>query len=256
MRLVSWNVNGLRAVLRKGAIDGALALEPDVLCFQETKASADVYPSDVLVLAAYDLAFCAGERKGYSGTATYSRVAPKAYFRGFGVDSAFDREGRIMGTDHGDFVLLNIYFPNGKQNDERLAYKMGFYDATLAYCDQLRAAGRSVVICGDVNTAHRPIDLARPNTNVKTSGFLPEERAWMDRFLAAGYIDSFRHVHGDQADAYSWWSMRSGARQRNVGWRLDYFFVSDDLADRVTGAAIHPEVQGSDHCPVSLDLAG
>jgi exodeoxyribonuclease III len=254
VRLVSWNVNGLRAVLRKGAIDEVLTLDPDVLCLQETKASADVFPSDVLALAAYDLAFCAGERKGYSGTATYSKVAPKAYFRGLEADPAYDREGRIMGTDHGDFVLLNIYFPNGKQNDERLAYKMGFYDATLAYCQQLRADGRSVVICGDVNTAHRPIDLARPKANEKTSGFLPEERAWLDRLLAHGYIDTYRHVHGDEIGAYSWWSMRSGARGRNVGWRLDYFFASEDLADKISGAAIHPEVTGSDHCPVSLEL--
>ncbi|MFT5130355.1 MAG: exodeoxyribonuclease-3 [Rhodothermales bacterium] len=254
MRLVSWNVNGLRAALRKGGIDDVLALESDVLCLQETKASADVFPSDVLALAAYDLAFCAGERKGYSGTATYSLSAPKAQFCGFGGDPAYDREGRIMGTDHGDFVLLNIYFPNGKQNDERLAYKMGFYEATLAYCEQLRADGRSVIICGDVNTAHRAIDLARPKGNEKVSGFLPEERAWMDRFLARGYIDTYRHVHGDKTDAYSWWSMRTGARERNVGWRLDYFFVSEDLADRIAAAEIHPGVYGSDHCPVSLDL--
>jgi exodeoxyribonuclease-3 len=254
LRLVSWNVNGLRAVLRKGALDDVLALDPDVLCLQETKCSADVYPSDVLAMAPYHLEFCDGERKGYSGTGTYSRQVPTATFRGFAADPAYDSEGRIMGTDHGDFVLLNIYFPNGKQNDERLAYKMGFYEATLRFCEKLRAEGRSLVICGDVNTAHRPIDLARPRANEKISGFLPEERAWMDRFLAAGYIDTYRHVHGDKEGAYSWWSMRSGARARNVGWRLDYFFVSEDLAGRISGADIHPEVAGSDHCPVSLDL--
>ncbi len=168
----------------------------------------------------------------------------------------FDVEGRTLVTDHGDFLLVNCYFPNGKSGPERLDYKMRFKEAIADFCDALRKKEkREVVLCGDVNTAHREIDLARPEENVEVSGFMPVERAWIDRFLARGWVDTFRLAHPEQRDAYSWWSFRSGARRRNVGWRIDYHFVSEGLKGSVRDACIQPEVQGSDHCPVGLDLA-
>ena len=165
------------------------------------------------------------------------------------------REGRIVEQDYGDFVLFNVYFPNGQKDDERLALKMKFYDDFLDYCNVLREEGKSIVICGDVNTAHKEIDLKNPKANSKTSGFLPIEREWMDKLVEHGYIDTFRYVHGDIEEEYSWWSYRSGARAKNVGWRIDYFFISDDLAEVLEDAFILQEVTGSDHCPVGIRLA-
>jgi exodeoxyribonuclease-3 len=168
-------------------------------------------------------------------------------------DKKFDSEGRYVRLDFQDFSLLNIYYPNGKASPERLQYKMDFYEAFLKHAEKLRKEGRKLVICGDFNTAHKAIDLARPKENVEISGFRPEERDWMDRFVAKGYVDSFRHFN-ETPNQYSWWSLRTGARSRNVGWRIDYFFVSEDLTDNMAGAEIHSDVMGSDHCPISLKL--
>ena len=255
MELASWNVNGIRAVQRKGALDWIWESSLDVVCLQETKASPDQLDADLTAPKGWVAHWASAERKGYSGVVTYAResAAPKSVTVGFGT-KRFDDEGRTLVTDHGDFLLYNVYFPNGKASDERLAYKMDFYAAFQKHVNAQVKKGRHVVICGDVNTAHREIDLARPKENEKISGFLPEERAWIDGFLADGWVDSFRAVHGDKSDAYTWWSMRTGARLRNIGWRIDYFYLNQALAERLDDAWIRPEVMGSDHCPLGIAL--
>ena len=255
MRLYSWNVNGIRAVEKKGFAGLVKQFSPDILCLQETKASEDQLSGELKNLPGYSSVWCSGERKGYSGVASFFKTAPLKTSGGFGLAPHFDREGRILISEHPGFTLLNIYFPNGQKDDERLRYKLDFYDATLKYCEQLRQAGHSLIICGDFNTAHNEIDIARPKENEDCSGFLRIERDWMDKFESFGYIDTFRKLYPEQKNAYSWWSFRAGARARNVGWRLDYFYVTPDLWSKVRGAAIHPEITGSDHCPVSLDIA-
>jgi exodeoxyribonuclease III len=255
MQLVSWNVNGLRAIARKGFGEWLETVRPDILCLQETRAEPTQLPPEIRQPDAYHAAFVSGERKGYSGVATFSRRPPLRQATGFGLDPRFDAEGRILLSEYERFVLLNIYFPNGAASEARLAYKMDFYEATLRFCRTLEQAGKPLIICGDVNTAHTEIDLARPKENEAISGFLPEERAWLDRFLAAGYIDAFRRLHPDRCDAYTWWSFRAASRRRNVGWRIDYFFVSEALWPAVSAAGIHADVAGSDHCPISLTLA-
>lgn len=252
IRLVSWNVNGLRAVIKKGFYDWFAQDGCDVLALQETKISAHQLTDEMKAPHGYRSAWSHAEKAGYSGVTTYSKVKPKRKNHGFGIPE-FDSEGRIVTTEFRKFTLLNIYYPNGGASPERLDYKMRFYDALLDHAQDLREQGQSLVLCGDFNTAHKAIDIARPKNNEKTSGFLPEERAWMDKFVAAGFVDSFREVESGP-EHYSWWSFRSGARQRNVGWRLDYFFVSEDIKDKIVDAAIHTEVMGSDHCPVSVTL--
>ena len=252
MKLVSWNVNGLRAVARKGNLDDVFALDPDVLCLQEIKAMPEQLPAEVRDVAGYHADFNpALTRKGYSGTAIYSR-RETTVIRGIGIPR-FDDEGRIQIADYGDFLLYNIYYPNGKASKERLDYKMQFYDAFFEHVTAAVRNGRNVVICGDVNTAHKPIDLARPNENQNTSGFLPIERAFLDRFLDAGFCDTFRLFNAD-GEQYTWWDQITRARDRNVGWRIDYFFVSQAFLPHVSDASIHPGIMGSDHCPVSLTL--
>lgn len=254
MKLISWNVNGLRAALNKGFLSWFKAASPDVLCLQETKAAPAQLPPELRFIPGYHVYYSAGERRGYSGAGVYSRSRPKQIDYGFGMEPRFDCEGRIVQCDFDSFVLLNIYFPNGNLNEERLQYKLDFYDATLEHCRRLRAAGRGVIVCGDVNTAHCEIDLTHPKKNQKVSGFLPIEREWIDTFLGDGFVDSFRETHPGLAEQYSWWALRTHARDRNVGWRLDYFFVSKDLWGRVSSATILPEVTGSDHCPVALEI--
>lgn len=252
-RLYSWNVNGIRAGIKKGFFDWLQAESPDVLGLQETKISSDQLTLDMVQQPGYESHWSHAEKKGYSGVAIYSKIKPKSVTEGIGVPE-FDCEGRVLVADYEDFLYYTIYYPNGQRSQERLDYKMAFYDAFMEHAEQKRKEGHKLVICGDVNTAHRAIDLARPKANEKTSGFLPEERAWMDKFFAAGYIDTFRHFHPDKVDEYSWWNMRSRARDRNVGWRIDYFMVSDNLTDNLVDAKIHQDVMGSDHCPVSLTL--
>jgi len=252
IRVLSWNVNGLRAVHRKGFLDWFAQASPDILCLQETKLDQVQVPTDLSHLEGYHSHFASGDRKGYSGVALYTRIKPRQVTTGFGVDT-FDKEGRVLIADYGQFVLFNIYFPNGRSSEERLAYKMKFYDAFLEFVDKVRDAGRAVVVCGDVNTAHQEIDLARPKANEGTSGFLPEERAWVDKFLSHGYIDTFR-MFNNQPGQYTYWDQMSRARERNVGWRIDYFFVNQGFAGQVKAAYILPDVMGSDHCPIGIDL--
>ncbi|WP_345978053.1 exodeoxyribonuclease III [Sulfurimonas sp. HSL3-7] len=253
IEIISWNVNGIRAVANKDALKWIDERQPDILCLQEIKALPEQIPSDLFELEYTALNVNSAERKGYSGTATFSLMEPEYTHNRHNID--LEREGRIVEQDYGDFVLFNVYFPNGQKDEERLALKMKFYDDFLAHCNALRDEGKSVIICGDVNTAHREIDLKNPKANAKTSGFLPQERAWIDRLIDNGYIDTFRYVHGDKEDEYSWWSYRSGARTKNVGWRIDYFFISDDLAELLEDAFILQEITGSDHCPVGIRLA-
>lgn len=252
IRILSWNVNGIRAVHKKGFLEWFSSEKPDILCIQETKATRKQFPKDIRTFEGYNLYASEAVKKGYSGTATYTSIKPEKVNYGFGVER-FDLEGRIIITDYGTFVLFNIYFPNGKMSHERLQYKMDFYDAFLEYADNLKDQGKNIVVCGDVNTAHKEIDLAHPKENSKISGFLPEERAWMDQFLSHGYIDTFREFN-KEPEQYTWWSYRTRARERNVGWRLDYFFVNKEFMKQVEASYILYDVMGSDHCPVGLDI--
>lgn len=254
LSLFSWNVNGLRAAHRKGFLDWLYAAQPDVLGVQETKCHPDQLDPELRQPEGYFTYWASAEKKGYSGVALYSRKEPKSVQIGLGIYE-YDREGRTIVADYGEFVLITAYFPNGSRDHHRVPYKMAYKSDFLSFCNQLRAEGRAVVFCGDVNTAHQEIDLARPRQNQKTTGFLPEERAWIDQVVNEGYVDAYRSMYPEQTDAYSWWSYIGSARDRNVGWRLDYFFVSDDLQPHIAGAAIHADVFGSDHCPVSLDLS-
>lgn len=250
--MLSWNVNGIRAVYKKGNFTEVFQGQPDILCLQETKAQPDQLDDAIMNVEGYQAYFESGERKGYSGVALYTKESPKDIQKGFGIEK-FDHEGRIQIADYHDFVLFNIYFPNGKGSKERLQYKMDFYDAFLEYIDRLKDADRKVVITGDVNTAHKEIDLARPKENEKVSGFLPEERAWIDKFLSHGYVDTFRMFNQDP-DQYTWWDLKSRARERNIGWRIDYFYVSANFKDNVRAAFIQPHIMGSDHCPIGIEV--
>lgn len=254
MRLISWNVNGLRAIHKKGFETSWKKMKPDILCLQETKASVEQLPEELQKPRRYHAAFSSGLKKGYSGVAIYSKMQPHIIETGIGIE-AFDTEGRILIADYGDFILANVYFPNGGASPERLQYKLDFYDAFLDFSDCIvRKKKRHLVICGDVNTAHRPIDLARPKENEKNTGFLPEERAWIDKLIEHGFVDTFRIFHEDGGH-YSWWDYKTRARERNVGWRIDYFFVNKAFSKRVRRAFILPDIEGSDHCPVGIELA-
>jgi len=252
VKLVSWNVNGLRAAWKKGFAEFASAEGSDVLCLQETKIQPDQLTDEMKGLLDYRAHWSFAEKKGYSGVVTYSRPAPLAVATAGGTP-ALNAEGRIVHTEFPDFHLFNVYFPNGGMGPERLAHKLTFYDDFLALCERLRRGGKGIVVCGDVNTAHTEIDLARPKENEKTSGFMPVERDWVSKFIAHGYHDTFR-LFVTEPGHYTWWDLKSGARARNVGWRIDYFFVSDELRRRVRAATILPHVQGSDHCPITLTL--
>jgi len=248
--IISWNVNGIRAAVKKGFLSFLEACGADVLCIQETKAHVDQLPRALVRPHGYSAYFASAQRKGYSGVATYTRREPNEVIYGLGRDE-FDSEGRTLITRFGNVLLYNIYFPNGKAGPERLRYKMDFYEAFLEHANSERARGRSIIVCGDFNTAHREMDLARPKENENTSGFLPMEREWIDRFIASGYTDTFRYLHPHSVE-YSWWDYKTRARERNVGWRIDYFFVSNDLRERVREAYIMGHVMGSDHCPIAL----
>lgn len=252
LQILSWNINGIRAGLKKGFLDWFKQADPDILCIQETKAWEEQLPDELTNVPGYHAYFCQGVKKGYSGTAIYTKEKPLSIERGFGIEK-FDNEGRILIAKYKTFTLINIYYPNGKRDKERLQYKMDFYEAFQKYANDLIAKGKKLVICGDVNTAHKEIDLARPKENSNTSGFLPEERAWIDRFLADGYHDTLRMFTSD-GEIYTWWDQITRARERNVGWRIDYFFVSDNLKKNVANAFTLPDVMGSDHCPVGIEL--
>ncbi|MBU0713067.1 exodeoxyribonuclease III [bacterium] len=253
MQLISWNVNGIRSAHRKGFMEWFQKQNPDIFCVQETKAQMDVLPHDLLNIQGYHSVFSSAEKKGYSGVAVYSKRKPVQISTGLGI-SRFDHEGRTIVADFGEFVLFNIYFPNGQKNEERLKYKMDFYNAFLSVVDALDKEGRNVIVCGDVNTAHKEIDLAHPKENETTSGFLPMEREWIDKFLSHGWVDTFRMFY-PEPEHYTWWSMRTRARERNIGWRIDYFYVNERFRKNVKDGFILPEVEGSDHCPIGLKIS-
>ena len=249
-KILCWNVNGIRAVQGKGFLEWLYAESPDILCLQETKAHPEQLSEDLREPRGYHSYWNNPERKGYSGVATFSKEPPRLVEYDFGAPE-FDTEGRIIITEYPEFTLCNIYFPNGKKDGIRLQYKLDFYDAFLDFADSLKAKGSKLIICGDYNTAHKEIDLARPKENAKVSGFLPVERDWMDKLVAHGYIDTFRHFNREPHQ-YTWWDIKTGARARNVGWRIDYFFVTENLVNSISRAFIMSGVMGSDHCPIGI----
>jgi len=254
MKITTWNVNGIRAAIKKGAMEWALREETDVFCLQEVKAQREQVPEVVRELPGYHCFWNAAQRPGYSGVAIYTRQAPLAVDYGLG-DDRFDDEGRVIRLRYPDFFLYNIYFPNGQRGQARVDYKLQFYACLLEQCDRLHEQGERIIITGDFNTAHREIDLANPKSNQKTSGFLPEERVWIDAYMEHGFVDVYRVLYPERVQ-YTWWTFITNARARNVGWRLDYYMISKALVEGVADVVIHDEVIGSDHCPVSLVLKG
>lgn len=252
MKIISWNLAGMRAAVKKGLWEKMKEMGADIYCFQETKAK----PEQVQLGLDYPREFVGywnpAARPGYSGVATFSKIEPKTVIVG-DRDNDWDDEGRVIVTKFDSFTLLNVYFPNGKRDKGRLMYKMEFYEYFLKYINKLRDQGEKIIFCGDVNTAHEEIDLARPKDNELISGFMEIERKWIDKVIKNGYVDTFRMFNSDPNN-YSWWSQRTGARKRNVGWRIDYFFADESIAKNIKNAFILPEVEGSDHCPVGIEL--
>lgn len=253
MKLISWNVNGLRSLAKNDYWTDFLKLNPDIFGLQEIKAEEEQLSEEMRAPKGYTGYFNSSKtRKGYSGVAMYTKEEPFEVFSELGVKE-LDQEGRLIGGEFKDFYFFNVYFPNGGGGPERLAYKLDFYDAFLEFIEEKRQ-NKPVIFTGDVNTAHEEIDLARPKENQENTGFLPEERAWIDEVVRAGYVDTYRHLFPTKTGAYSYWDMKTRARDRNVGWRIDYFFVSSELTKKVKKADIHSDVFGSDHCPISLEL--
>jgi exodeoxyribonuclease-3 len=253
MKIACWNVNGLRAVFDKGFDAWLRHADADLVLLQETKVRPQQLPEPLERIGAHRLRLFAAERPGYSGVGIYHREEPDEWIEGLG-DPEFDDEGRFLGARYGDLLVVSAYFPNSQAEGARLDYRLRFGDAVRKFLRGQRRSGRHVVLGGDFNVAHQEIDLARPKQNTKNPGFLPEERAWMTAFLGEGYVDTWRHQHPGEV-GYSWWSYRSGARQKNIGWRLDYLCIDEGLAPRVRGTGIEAGVEGSDHCPVRLALA-
>jgi exodeoxyribonuclease III len=252
MRLLSWNVNGLRAIYKKNFLEWFDSEQADIYCIQETKSHLDQLPKKLIDRPDYNGYLAQAERKGYSGVALWSKVKPEKVSYELGL-TRFDNEGRLIEAEYKEFTLFNVYFPNGKASKERLQYKMDYYETFLKRMSDLLQEDRKIVICGDVNTAHKEIDLARPKENEKVSGFLQVEREWIDRLLDLGFIDTFRYFQNEPGH-YSWWDYKTRARERNVGWRIDYFFISNNLKENLNSAFIESEVMGSDHCPIGIDL--
>ena len=255
IKLVSWNVNGYRAVMKKDFLSAIRRLDADILGLQETKLQEDQLTPSMREIDGYQAAFSfAKVKKGYSGVAAYFRPTPTAVRHGIGIPR-FDDEGRILEMEFDAFTFFNVYFPNGQMSDARLQYKLDFYQAFFDHAESLRRQGRSLIVTGDYNTAHNEIDLKHPGPNSQRSGFLPVEREWLDRIVGMGYVDTFRHLYPDTVK-YSWWSYRFNARKTNAGWRIDYFFVSEDILNKgwVKEAFIDNDIYGSDHCPVGLVL--
>jgi len=251
-KFISWNVNGIRAVDKKEALKWIDEANIDILSLQEIKAQKEQIPTTIFDKNYENSHINSSSKKGQSGVALYTDIKPIHQDITSHVDIL--DEGRINEFHFKNIAFFNVYFPNGQRNEERLKYKMAFYDRFLDHLQNLRTEGKSIIVCGDVNTAHTAIDLARPKANENTSGFLKCERDWMDKFVSCGYVDTFRHIHDDKPDNYSWWSYRANARANNVGWRIDYFFVSEDLKNNIKDAYILDKIMGSDHCPVGLEI--
>ena len=254
MRIISWNVNGIRAVEKRGFFDWLKKEDPDILCLNETKAEPGQLSQTFIKPQGdvYTSFWASAKKRGYSGVAIYTKTQPEnVRFMG---KPEFDDEGRVLIADYKDFSLIAAYFPNSQDERKRIDYKLAFNDSILKLCKSIVKKGRHFLLCGDLNVAHTPIDLARPKQNENSAGFLPEERAWMDSFLAQGYIDTFRHFHPNEKDHYTWWSYMGQARAKNIGWRLDYHCVDKDFLPKVQSSIIRPEVTGSDHCPIEIEI--
>lgn len=257
MKLVSWNTNGLRATAKQGFFTPLFTEERvDILCLQETKVEPEQLPENVRNVPGYFSYFSHPEnKKGYSGVAIYTNEKPDEVFYGMGIKK-LDDEGRLIGIKYKNknknFTLINIYFPNGGQGLERLKYKLEFYDAFLKFILKLRKAGENVIFCGDVNTAHEAIDLARPKENIENTGFLPIERAWLDKVVKNNFVDVWRNFNPNKKDMYTYWDQKTRARDRNVGWRIDYFFADKKILDKIKDAGMMTDYYGSDHCPIWL----
>jgi len=255
-KLVSWNVNGIRACFKNGFVEWIKKNPFDVIGLQEVRADKDQIPSEILNLEGYfSYWYPSQSKKGYSGVGILTRKEATQVFYGMGREE-FDVEGRVIATEFDETVFLSVYFPNSQDKGARIRYKISFCDALVEFAEKLGKGGKSIVICGDFNIAHQPIDLARPDDNNESPGYLPEEREWMSQFLKQGWIDTFRHCHPTQKEAYSWWSARTRARERNIGWRIDYHAVDKASRERIKGAGIQDQVLGSDHCPVTVELSG
>ncbi len=250
--IYTWNVNGIRAIAKKGFKDWIMKSKGDIICLQETKAQPEQIPEEIKDIKGYDSYWFSALRKGYSGVGIYTKIKPLKIINGFGKEK-YDTEGRVIFAEYEKFILANVYFPNGGRGPERVRYKLDFYDELFFYLQKNFSGRKGIIVTGDYNTAHKEIDLARPKENEGNTGFLPEERAWINKIINLGYVDVFRKFH-KEPEWYTYWDMVTRARERNVGWRIDYFMVSDDFADNVVAADIHTDITGSDHCPVSIKI--
>lgn len=254
MKMISWNTNGLRATVKQGYFEPLFdEYKPDIVCLQETKSEMEQLPPEISEFRDYHLTMSHSKgRKGYSGVAIYSKEEPLKVTPGFG-EKRFDDEGRTIVAEYEDFYLITCYFPNGGGGPVRLKYKLDFYDAFLSYIEKLKRV-KPVIFCGDVNTAHQAVDLARPKENVENTGFLPIERAWMDKLVKKGWVDIYRTMNPNEKDVYTYWDQKSRARERNVGWRIDYFFCSPEIFERIKSFKTLSNYCGSDHCPIMIEL--
>jgi len=254
MKIISWNTNGLRATAKQGFFTPLFDERPDILCLQETKAEPEQLPENVRSVPGYFSYFSYPKnKKGYSGVAVYTKEKPKEVFYGMGIKK-LDDEGRLIGAKFKNFTLLNGYFPNGGQGPDRLKYKLEFYNAFLKFILKLRKNGENIIFCGDVNTAHKAIDLARPKENEENTGFLPIERAWIDKVVKNNFLDTFRVFYPKKIETYTYWDQKTRARDRNVGWRLDYFFADQKVIPKIRNTGMLSDYYGSDHCPIWLEL--
>lgn len=254
MKIITYNINGIRAAIKKGFIDWIADENPDVICLQEVKALEEQVDLEGIKALGYEVYWNAAEKKGYSGVAIFTKIKPESVSVGMGVEK-HDREGRLHKLNFGSFSLINSYFPSGSSGDERQAFKYEYLDDFYAYIEELKKTEPNLIICGDVNICHLEIDIHNPKSNKNTSGFLPEEREWVTKFLDSGFVDCFRQFD-ESPHHYSWWSYRANARNNNKGWRIDYFFASESLKNQLKGCKIMPDVKHSDHCPVWLEIEG
>lgn len=254
MRIISWNVNGIRAIHKRGDFQFLIDQDPDIFCLQETKAELDQVPAEIRNFNGYHVYFESSKtRKGYSGVAIYTKLLPEKVEYSVGVPE-LDVEGRLIILYFKDFVLLNCYFPNGGSGEDKFAFKLKFYDAFLELVKKLKKKHGNVIFCGDLNVAHTEIDIARPKENENHVGFLPVERAWVDRVIAADFIDVYRKKNPDTKNVYTWWDVKTRSRDRNIGWRIDYFFVNKELLPKVHAVKIWTDIVGSDHCPIEISI--